>query len=313
VTATTNRSDPIADHYRTLGIPPHATTDNIEAAYRCQVRRWHPDTNRDPSAAERMVALNDAREILSNPARRADYDRRRLAAQPPRPRLEPAAVDLGTIRATAQAATATVRLFNDGGTVATVRVEPESGPFWALSAVRGGTRPGEVADLDLQPRVRPETARGPHRSILRVIVDNQPVEMALTAWIAQETTAAANTPTAGRPRRRTVTGDAGYLGRYCSPDSTGVLALWPGAPGQPFLARLVNHTGVSIPTSPAGGPARFGSANLPGPGCPRCGPPPIAAQTPQGPVGRRQPGPPEAVSSVGEPHGLVGPGASRGR
>jgi len=316
VTATADWSERVIDHYHTLGVPPLAAAASIEAAYRRQVRRWHPDANRDPRAAERMVALNHAKEILSDPVRRAAYDRRRLAALPPQPRLEPIAVDFGIMGAGSHVATATVGLFNDGGRVATVRVEPESGPFWALSAVRGGNRPDEVASLDLQPRVGPGAARGPQRSVLRVIVDDQPLEVALTAWIDGDVEAderhrpwQSRSPVAVRRRGRPA------VAMLAAALVAGVLALWPGGPGRPVLARLVDRAGVSVPTNPAAGPGRSGPANPAGPRGPRHRPEPMGAQAPPGPAGGAgQPDPTTgAVSTVEGPHGMGGPGTSTGR
>ena len=40
------------------------------------IRRYHPDLNRSPEAGEITTQLNLAREILSDPKNRADYDRK---------------------------------------------------------------------------------------------------------------------------------------------------------------------------------------------------------------------------------------------
>jgi hypothetical protein len=46
----------------------------VQAAFRRQVLRYHPDVNPDPSAAARMRDINAAYAILSDPIRRAAYD-----------------------------------------------------------------------------------------------------------------------------------------------------------------------------------------------------------------------------------------------
>lgn len=137
------------DFYALLGVAPDADTARIDAAYRAQVRMWHPDTNPDPTAGARMVALNEARAVLSDPRRRAGFDHRRKARQLPEPRLSPSSVDFGVIHPGRPGPTVTIRVLNDGGTPATVRVEPEAGRFWQVVAVRGGTVTGELAQLDL--------------------------------------------------------------------------------------------------------------------------------------------------------------------
>jgi DnaJ-like protein len=59
-------------HYEVLGVAPSATTAQVRAAYRSAARDHHPDAGGDP---DRMRALNAAWRVLSDPARRAAYDR----------------------------------------------------------------------------------------------------------------------------------------------------------------------------------------------------------------------------------------------
>jgi DnaJ domain len=77
-------------HYEVLGVPMHATADEIRQAYRRRARDHHPDTNpADPDAAgERFRQAALAYQVLSDPGRRADYDaslRRRVADDTPPP------------------------------------------------------------------------------------------------------------------------------------------------------------------------------------------------------------------------------------
>src|SRR6266852_5270252 len=65
------------DPYRILQVAPNADLEAIHAAYRRLARRYHPDLNPQPEAAERMRAINGAYGLLSDPARRAVYDARR--------------------------------------------------------------------------------------------------------------------------------------------------------------------------------------------------------------------------------------------
>ena len=76
------------DYYEVLQVHPEAEPDVIRAAYRILARKYHPDHGGDP---RRMIALNDAWDVLGDPARRAAYDASRAgsairtnAAQGPR-------------------------------------------------------------------------------------------------------------------------------------------------------------------------------------------------------------------------------------
>ena len=63
--------------YDTLEVSPRATPPVIKAAYRCLVQLNHPDKNPDkPEAAERLVRINHAYAVLSDPQKRQDYDLR---------------------------------------------------------------------------------------------------------------------------------------------------------------------------------------------------------------------------------------------
>jgi curved DNA-binding protein CbpA len=81
------------DLYRVLGISRDATAADITRAYRRQARAVHPDTA-PPGAgdAARFRAAAEAYQVLSDPARRAGYDRARSRqAQPGRAGPGPAA------------------------------------------------------------------------------------------------------------------------------------------------------------------------------------------------------------------------------
>ena len=62
-------------YYACLGVRPFATLDEIrEAYYRC-AKQYHPDKDPSPSAKARFQAVDQAYRTLSNPSRRAAYDR----------------------------------------------------------------------------------------------------------------------------------------------------------------------------------------------------------------------------------------------
>ena len=66
------------DPFEILGVRPDATTEQIRAAYREQVARYHPDKHRgnplEELAAAKLVEINRAYEILSDGERRAEYE-----------------------------------------------------------------------------------------------------------------------------------------------------------------------------------------------------------------------------------------------
>ena len=62
--------------YRVLAVPHRASLDEIRLAWRRLSRRYHPDHNPgNPQAAARFREIQEAWQILSDPERRAEYDR----------------------------------------------------------------------------------------------------------------------------------------------------------------------------------------------------------------------------------------------
>ncbi len=62
------------DYYATLGVSRDASQDEIKKAYRRLARKYHPDVSKEPDAAKRMAAINEANEVLSDPEKRKVYD-----------------------------------------------------------------------------------------------------------------------------------------------------------------------------------------------------------------------------------------------
>jgi molecular chaperone DnaJ len=63
------------DLYDLLGVPRDADSDAIKKAYRRLARKLHPDVNPDPETQEQFKEVTRAYEVLSDPQKRAAYDR----------------------------------------------------------------------------------------------------------------------------------------------------------------------------------------------------------------------------------------------
>src|SRR5487761_1445537 len=64
------------DLYSVLEVDPSASADELKKSYRRLARQLHPDANPgDPAAEARFKEVSRAYEILSDPDRRANYDR----------------------------------------------------------------------------------------------------------------------------------------------------------------------------------------------------------------------------------------------
>ncbi len=63
------------DYYATLGVPRDASPADIKKHFRKLARTHHPDVNKDaPEAEARFKELNEAYDVLSDPAKRKLYD-----------------------------------------------------------------------------------------------------------------------------------------------------------------------------------------------------------------------------------------------
>lgn len=64
------------DYYKVLGVPKNASQEEIKKAYRKLARKMHPDLNpNDKDAHRKFQEINEAHEVLSDPEKRAKYDK----------------------------------------------------------------------------------------------------------------------------------------------------------------------------------------------------------------------------------------------
>ena len=62
------------DYYKILGVSRDAKPDEIRKAYRKLAKQFHPDVNKEAGAEEKYKEINEAYEVLKDPAKREKYD-----------------------------------------------------------------------------------------------------------------------------------------------------------------------------------------------------------------------------------------------
>jgi molecular chaperone DnaJ len=63
------------DYYEVLGVDRNASADDLKSAFRSLARKYHPDINKEHDAEEKFKEINEAYAVLSDPEKRAAFDR----------------------------------------------------------------------------------------------------------------------------------------------------------------------------------------------------------------------------------------------
>jgi curved DNA-binding protein len=134
------------DYYKTLGVAREASQDDIRKAFRKLAREYHPDVAKDKKKAEeKFKEINEAYEVLGDPAKRKKYDT--LGANWNRPEMPPGWQQPGGGRGAAGAPGAEEFEFHFGGTGFSDFFEQffgGRGDFGGYQDVPGGGRRGRA-------------------------------------------------------------------------------------------------------------------------------------------------------------------------
>ena len=62
------------NYYELLGVSSDASSEDIKRAYKIQMKKWHPDINKDSEAVSMSMKINEAKDTLLDEVKRREYD-----------------------------------------------------------------------------------------------------------------------------------------------------------------------------------------------------------------------------------------------
>ena len=133
------------DYYAILGLSPIASPVEVKKRYRELVRKYHPDVNSSPDAANRILAINEAYHTLGETEKRSHYDALRVLSRNGRPTRTQQSAPYGQPADSAGNEARTGVEFNGFGTTASA----ENAGFPAKPNQRTAPRKTAVAPDDI--------------------------------------------------------------------------------------------------------------------------------------------------------------------
>jgi hypothetical protein len=227
------------DLYEVLGVSVGASQSEILAAVKREAKKWHPDRNKAVAAEQRMRAVNTAKSVLRDPAKRAAYDR----TLPPW--LDTTRVNLGVLRAGATTHVASkVCICRRVDGVESLRFEPEYGDFWRIHSAKRQRVDSVVLEFEIAGDVPASASAGVRTATLAVVFNDVVLELVVGATILAAAPATAARGATSGPGPATT-----------GPPAPSTRPVWPPSP--------VTSPARSAPATTAAGSSTTSSVHSP--------------------------------------------------
>jgi hypothetical protein len=181
-----------SDPYAVLGVPRDATGTQIAQARHLLVLKYHPDLNAEPDAAVRFDEVQQAFRLLSDPEKRAEYDRGHEEPDKPgaageaaaaRFYVDPVSVDFRIIEPGQPGTYRDVAVYWTGEAPAQITSDAGGG-WWAVQ--RTGKLGSKGVVFHLYAAAPAEAAHGRHQAKLSISLDGAPLTVPLRAEIGDK-------------------------------------------------------------------------------------------------------------------------------